>query len=163
MDTFKYRVHYKGGTKKMSNFINKNFKKKTAVRVLIHYPDHRQKEFYVIPKANMVQIDKQTYTLDPENIFLYKRFPTYIFKYDNILAINPLNFDVPMKIDPKGLYQYAEAKGYENLMKAGGSMDRLFFISIGVSIMTLIGLIFMFTTLSDSIKEITEILNRIGG
>lgn len=147
----------------MSNFVNKYLRSKKSVRVLIHYPDHRQREYYVIPKDNMVIIEKQTYTLDPENIFLFKKFPTYIFKFDNIVPINPLNFNVPMKIDPKGLFQYAEAKAFEELMKAGGSMDRLYIISIGLSIMTLIGLIFMFTTLSDSIKEISEALKQIGG
>ncbi|MDY0292680.1 MAG: hypothetical protein RBR02_10145 [Desulfuromonadaceae bacterium] len=149
----------------MSNFVNKHFKKKKSIKLLIHYPDHTSKEFWVIPKNNAVTVDKKTFIIDSENIFYMKNRRCYMYKYDTVAPINPLNFTAKLNMTSEGLYQYAETRVFDSLMKATGSMDKLFMISIGLSIMSLLGLIFMFTTLSDSLKEIREALEafRIGG
>ena len=146
----------------MSNWVNKNFRKSRAVKVLIHYPDHRVMTHYVIPKGDYITVGKATFVIDKTKVYNdEKRFPVLIYKYDDIEPQTP--FDVldinrkPVKT-PSELYTQSEnnlAQEFIRGMRGGFDFNMIILIVLGVIVFAMA---FGFYTLYNEIKDVKEVI-----
>jgi len=146
----------------MSNWWNKNIRKSKAVKLLIHYPDHRVQTHYVIPKGEYVIIEKKSFMIDKDHVFYdEKNFPTFMFKFDDIQPINVLNNNAKPIKDPVELYTQAESKLMQQfVMGMGGGID-LQTIALVVSIVGLFVMGFGLYTLYNEINKLQDVLGGI--
>lgn len=146
----------------MSNWYNKNFRKSKAIKVLLHYPDHRIVTHYVIPKGDYITIGNASFVIDKLKVYYdEKRFPTLLYKYDDIEPNNP--FDVldkttkPVKT-PNDLYTQSESKLAQEFIRGmGGGIDfnMIILIALGVIVFAMA---FGFYTLYNELKDVQEVL-----
>lgn len=149
----------------MSNWFNKNFRKSRTIKVILCHPDHRTTSHYVIPKGDYIIINKTTFIIDKDKVFYdEKRFPTFIYKYDDIepkTPFSPLDGNTKPIKTPTELYTQSENKlAMEFIRGMNGGLDAQMILLIGLGVL-LFAMIFGFYTLFTEIKDIKEVLGGI--
>jgi hypothetical protein len=149
----------------MSNWFNRNFRKSSAVKVILVHPDHRATVHYVIPKGDYLTVNKTTFVIDKDKMLIdEKRFPTFIYKYDDIEPYHPYTpldaQNKPIK-SPTELYAQSENKLALEFIKAStGGVDAQMILLIGLGVL-LFAMVFGFYTMYNELKAVKEILGGI--
>jgi hypothetical protein len=75
-----------------NEWIIKHFLKNKAIRAIIHFPDHRIRLYWILPKDGLITINDKTYSCDANRDYfsLLKGIPTFTYQVDKI---EPLRFD----------------------------------------------------------------------
>lgn len=77
----------------------KTFKKNRAVRAIIHYPDHRVRSFWAIPKENLITIAEKTYRCDTRVDYfnIWNGIPCFTYIVDQVEPVR-LDEETPSKM-----------------------------------------------------------------
>lgn len=151
----------------MSNWFNKNFRKSKTVKVVLHHPDHRTTTHYVIPDGDYMTVNKKKFVIDKDKVFYdEKRFPTFIFAYNDIepkTPFSPLNTTTKPIKTPDELYVQAENKLASEFIKGmNGGFDANMIVLIALGIL-LFAMVFGFYTMYNELKAVKEILGGVLG
>lgn len=141
------------------SFINRYFRKSKAVKILIHFPDHRVRTYYTIPKGDQITVSNGVFKLDLDNVFYdEKRFPTYLYSFKDVRPINALTGDSKKDIDPTELFIQSENKLVNEFIKGmGGGLDiNMIMLVLMIVLLGVSG--FGLFTLYNEVGEIKEIL-----
>lgn len=164
----------------MNNWINKTFFKSTCVKAIVYCEDKRVRTYYVVPDKNQSTITinslGKTFTIIDEdknkknNKYHYidsKGFPVYLFNYDRLEAIDPLDAKNLGTRTPAEVSKALNAKIIQELFSAVNSSlqgNMVLLILVGVMVLGFGLIYYMFTNEIQSLKDlIANTTTALGG
>jgi len=146
-----------------SQFIIKNFMRKSAVVAIIIYPDKRVRILYTIPKGNIISIKGHdlSFVVNDKDFFLYNGLPAFIYDINNVQPKNPYNEGDKQELTPFDFDTAISSRVAKEILEAtSGKMDKLSIVLI-MSFITLGGIAILGYYLGDQLKAIMEKLIEI--
>ena len=160
----------------MNNWINKTFFKSQCVKAIVYCEDKRVRTFYVVPDSNKATITipslGKTFSIisDGKTRSQYidlKGYPTYLFNYDRLESIDPLDaknlgtrtpFEMSKALNSKVIQEFLNAAN----QSLQGNM--VMFILIGVMVLGFGLIYYVFSQELQAIKDLlTTTAFSIGG
>ncbi len=148
----------------MKLFIYKLFFKSKMIRYYMFYPDGRMKIGYAIPEDNQFHHEGGRYDLGDRDGFISKGILTYVYQYDRIDPINPL--DLNKSIYPAKYYDTAiNANVIKEVFNAtsGETIPKTLLITLGAIVITGVLVWYMIDMQLQEIRTILEPISNIGG
>jgi len=146
----------------MGNWFNKHFQKSKTVKVLLYFPDHRVKTFYVIPKDENVIIKDKEFKINKNSVYYdEKRFPSYHYRYNDAVSVNVLDTSEKPVLDPTELYIQSETKLAGQFIKGtGGGLDMNMIILAVLGVMVVL-MGFGLFTIYNEVKDLNEVIGGL--
>lgn len=144
------------------NWYIKTFRKRSAVKILLAFPDKRLKEYWRIPKGNQVKVKNVgifNITLD-EAVFTGKNIPTFIY---NDINASPHNLygKQPDAMTPEDFLTAIDAQVASEIFAStrGGAISTESMIILGAILISAAGVYYM---LGEKIEVIRLMLESLG-
>jgi len=148
--------------------IKKHIHKDTIVKVIIAYPDKRVRTHWVIPTGDVVTIKSMSFNINPKDVVYSEGFPTFIYHVGSSEPLNLFSQKTFMTADDFNVA--ISAKVVRDMMDATSDKKETFNLSTilsGLSLILSVVVIYFvltnFTTISNQLNELKEVLRIIGG
>ena len=152
---------------KMNQWILKNFKKKTSIKLRVYFPDKRAKVYYSIPdQMGNVSVRGMSWIVHEDFAYMEDR-PTFIVTPRSTEPLDPRKAPINSLHNAKTFNTAMESKiAYEFLNATRGNPNLL--VILMVALLFVVGgfLVYQYQTNQDLMKQITllnETLSKLMG
>lgn len=164
----------------MNSWINKTFFRSTCVKAVVYCEDKRVRTYYVVPDPNQNTITipslKKTFSIVDTNAnnkvskyhyFDPKGYPTYLYNYDRLEPIDPLDAKNLGTRTPAEVSKALNAKIIQEVFSSTNTSiqgNMMMLILVGVMVIGFGLLYYMFTSNIDELRKlITDTSMYVGG
>lgn len=153
-----------------SNWIIKNFYKKSCVRARVLFMSHRTAVYYRIPdENNTITIGERSYIIDTDHFFIEKNIPTYLYAAANAAPLDFLHPEIPT-VDPAVFKVAYNQKTQKAIAETSGDKKEKIGLSVVIGAISVLGLIVLgylgykeIEALKAQIAVLEQLLRTIGG
>lgn len=146
----------------MIDFINKHFRKSKTIKIIYFGEGKKHVVRYLIPKDNVISFSGKAFLLNQNDFFVdNKNFITYVFSYNRVEPIDPNDALTLGNNTPANLAVALESDVATQILSATKNktdINLILFLIIGI---TVLGLLAVWYTLSNQIKDLTELLQPL--